>query len=109
MPCDTIQTTSIDFGKADTPLLAKALGKLGWTVANVNKNGLTARNQKGESLSFRDGTFEVQGASYTAPKFDQAEVRREYSRQVVGYAAQRFGWSLKQTADNKFTATRKAF
>ena len=111
MPCDTIQTTTVDFGKADRGLLAKALKELGWTVSERGKDGLTAHNSKGESLDFSRGTFTVTGTSYVAPAFDEKEVRRAYSRQVVNYAAQRFGWSLKQNPanQNKFVATKKAF
>jgi len=111
MPCDTIQTTTVDFGKADHALLAKALKELGWNVTAVAADGIEANNARGESLEFSDGRFEISGNGYSTPVLDEKEVRRAYSRQVVNYAAQRFGWSLKQNpADkNKFTATKKAF
>ena len=35
------------------------------------------------------------------------EVTQAYSRQAVSWAAQRAGWTLKQTAANKFTVTRR--
>ena len=79
MPCDTVNTITIDFGKADAGLLKSAMAKLypGWEY-NLVGNKLTTYGQ-----------------------VDESSIKREMSRQSVTAQAKRFGWSVKEQPDGK--------
>jgi hypothetical protein len=80
MPCDTIQTTTVNLGKVNGDLLAKAMQSIGCPYFTYD----------GERVR-------VAGKDVT-----QNEIKVAYSRQVVMSQAQRFGWQFKQTGPNKF-------
>lgn len=88
MPCDTIQTMSVNLGKVDRELLAQALTQL----------GITRWELKGETLT-------VQGRRVSDELAKQIKVA--YSRQVVLSQAKRFGWTMKEVAANKWEVVRR--
>lgn len=110
MPCDQIRTTTVDFGNANITMLIKAMEKLGWKVHEQSETMFRAT--KGEfTTTFRNGQFTTESSSYrsTDNAIDVAEVKREVSRQTVSYAAQKFGWSIKQINENKFEVKRRTY
>jgi hypothetical protein len=86
MPCDTIQTTTVEFGKdTDPKLLAEALKVLGYHDVHGN---LMARLARGEEFS---GTLNLTGGNVEARV--QA-IKREYSKQVVISQAEKMGFQV---------------
>ena len=78
MPCDSIQTTTVEWGKnTDRKALEAALGALGLLAY-------------GYDLS-ESGTLTLYGG---ASGQQQQQLRREYSKQVVLAQAQKFGWRV---------------
>ena len=81
MPCDTIQTTTVKFGQnTDPDLMAEALKAL-------NLQGTVKFNTK-------TGELVIQGRYGWWP--DMAEIKREYSKQVVISQASQFGWAVEE-------------
>lgn len=82
MPCDTVQTTTVEFGKnTDRKLLVQALTELriqGYSIDT--ENNLTLPR-------------------YEAGKLQQ--IRREYSKQVVVAQALKFGFKVAPLAEGK--------
>ena len=83
MPCNTIQTSTVDIGKLDPVLANAALAKLGV-----------------------DGTYS-NGKLITRGSVDVAEFKQAYSAQVVTSQAKKFGWNLKEVAPNKFEVMKR--
>ena len=107
MPCDTVTTQSTNLAKAIPTILMDALKAAGWNIAmrsyvegkriDAYKGGATLTWIAGKGLEVR---------SYNSQPLI-AEVTKEYSKQAVSWAAQRAGWQVQQTADNKLTVTRR--
>lgn len=75
MPCDSVQTTTVEFGKnTDRKLLIQAL-----QAVNVGRYDLS-----------EDCELTLYGPS----RYREQEVKREYSKQVVVAQAQKFGWKV---------------
>lgn len=90
MPCFTVQTVTVDAGKMDLGLAAKALAAM----------NLPATLQ-GETLRHYAGTYNRALGTATWRGQDRtAEFKRHYSAQVVKAQAARFGWTLRQSKDN---------
>ncbi len=84
MPCDTVNTITVDFGKADPKLLGDAMAKLYPGVDYyLNRDGGT-----------------VQLTAYSR-RLDETLIRKEMTRATVTAQAKRFGWSVKEQADGK--------
>jgi hypothetical protein len=103
MPCDSIQTSSIQFKAENTPLLVQALSSLGPYKATYRGGRLVSAVLNGVQISFEDGRIIVPRG--TEPLIDQ--IKQAYSRQIVMAAANRFGFQLKQTGKNRFIALRR--
>lgn len=103
VPCDSIITTSVDIGKVDLPLLDKAAKALGWAVLGVGNYV----NAEGRTVTVRDGKLIVRSvAGQSDVSASRNTLMQAYSRQVVGAAARKFGWSVKQTGQNTATLGR---
>lgn len=91
MPCNTIQTSKIEF-KADATnvdLLSDALRALGF---NVNRQGdVLGFSKSGAYGKYAITSGELEVAS---PFLDAAAVKRAYSEQVVMSQAKKFGWQV---------------
>lgn len=106
MPCDSITTQTISGGlsKAVVPVLLEALKALGWTVTASDTASITA--SKGlQKITWAAGT----GVTVSAgnPQAVYSEIVRAYSKAAVSWAAQRAGWTVKATGENKMTITRR--
>jgi len=93
MPCDSIQQSQVEFleKSTDTKLLIKALEKMGFVVTE-NDQYLTF-TKSGISGTYEKKTGKVTSRGYYGT-LDTAELKREYSGQVVEQQAKKFGWNL---------------
>jgi hypothetical protein len=110
MPCDTVQRSKVSFKleATDLNLLKKALEKLGYTVA-MEKTSL--RFSKEQTVGrYENGTLSAtttRSRYSTATEFDVSEVKVAYSKEVVKYAANRFGWNLTEESLTTGKLTRR--
>jgi hypothetical protein len=79
VPCDTVQTTTVDLGKANPDILKAALEQLGIT-----------------RYTFKNGVVTVIGSPV-----DASVIKQAYSKQIVFTQAKRFGWGVKTLPDGK--------
>jgi len=102
MPCDTIQTTTVDIGKVDHKLLMLALSAL----------GLNPRLQ-GDAIYFQNGVYSIADKQLdlrgTNVESRSAELKRAYSCEVVKTTAKKFNWQWKQVENNKFQVVKRSF
>lgn len=94
MPCDSISTISIDLGKVDPGLIQLALREMG--LSNITQTGTRVYFGRGEYIDT------ATGQSQLAAGREVAEIKRAYSAQVVQATAKRFGWQIKQNAQDKY-------
>jgi len=98
MPCDTVRTIAVDFGKCNQTTLLAALTeqRLGpWT--------------EGGLIYFGNGEWinTATGESRLASMRNVSELRAAYSTAVMKQTATRFGWKLKQTGPNQYVTQRR--
>jgi len=100
MPCDTINTVSLDLGKHDPDLMFKALEALGkqpqkaGDVIRFQHNGYTCTLSKSGNLDMRGPA----GRSYAD---DVNAIKRGYSAEIVKASAKKFGYTVTQDAKDK--------
>lgn len=102
MPCFTISRTQIELGKntnADHMLAALNALKLN----ALRSNGLIRFNQG--TYNERAGTLTMQGDN---AEQRAADIKRAYMTQATIATAARFGFSIKVTGANKFTALKRS-
>lgn len=107
MPCDTIQTSTINLGadKRDAALLTKALAALGYErVQQLDGGRVNFGDAYNGGFIHADGRVELRGA---ATRMNANDIKRAYSVEAVKLASAKFGWSLKQTSADKFVAQRR--
>lgn len=102
MPCDQVNTISVDLSAADERILADAL------------EASTEIHREGSTFFYnRYYPFEIKGGKVVASENYAAEaanaVNRAYSQQVVRVAAKRYGWAVKvdSTTAAKITLSKK--
>jgi hypothetical protein len=91
MPCDTINTATVDLGKADPKLLESAMKAL----------------YPGFQYTFDkvSGELNVVGRS----RVDVPAIKREMAKQNVLNQAKRFGWSVKEQENGKLLIQKARF
>jgi len=101
MPCDTIQLSKVTFSLENTneSLLIKAMENMGFTHQG---NMQFIKGQM--NATFKDGQMTTQ--TYGSAKLDQAELKRQYSTEVVKFTARKFGWKLKEKSKGKFQVVK---
>ena len=99
MPCDTIQTNTVDLPKMNAGLLGRAITAIGGTRAG----SATRFRLRGYIYDAYGGELES-----TDPNVGKVadELKRAYSGEVVKYTAKRNGWTLKQTAAYEYEVTK---
>lgn len=124
MPCWTVQQSEVKLSGLNPEYLKTALVALGFRVNRAEYTaGLVSRGSidrdavltfdrftdKSSVIIRSDGTVTVNlaGSSSATLADLQNEVKRAYAVQVVHAAAKKFGWNMKQTAENKFAVTRR--
>lgn len=94
MPCDSLQTSTVDIGKLDPALAALA-------IAELSKDNPAFIN-----ASYANGTLTIAG--YRLDKqYAARQVKRAYSAEVVKSTAKRYGWTLKETAKYQYEVIRR--
>jgi hypothetical protein len=106
MPCDSIQTNSVNLGNlGDRSMLQRALENLGHKNVQVHEDGrITFGDYRSGGTIWPNGRMDTTGG---ATAMQANEVKRAYSSEAVKAAAAKFGWSLKTTAAGKFQAIRR--
>jgi hypothetical protein len=106
MPCDSIQQSQVEFleKSTDTKLLTKALEAMGYHV--VDRGDLLQFSNGGVSGTYEKKTGKITSTGYYAT-IDTAELKRQYSGQVVEQQAKKFGWNLSWST-NPTTGNRQA-
>jgi hypothetical protein len=104
MPCDTIQTSSLELKNPNIKLLMDALTKLGLNPRHNAQTGhIDFRNG-----SFQNGEITVRGAYGTEELAKTIKI--EYSKSIVNFAAKQFGWSVREnTAAQKKKGVAASF
>lgn len=113
MPCYSRITSEVQFTeKTDIQLLARALTAMGLSVIRddiMNNAATTALAFSGRlggqyvNGTYTAGRLEVRGTA----QVEMNQFKRAYSTEVVKAAAQRFGWTVQQKADNQFQVQRR--
>lgn len=115
MPCWTVAKSEVKLQGLNPEFLRAALTALGFSINTAEysqRRGYSFsadRFSDGVSVVIAlDGTVSV-NASERATDLTKLgnEVKRAYSVQVVQAASKRFGWSLKQTSENKYAVQRR--
>jgi hypothetical protein len=98
MPCYTITQVKLILNNADIGLLKKALEGMGKTVY---QDGL-------KRLSWQGGSYNKDGGLLTVRDKDKGNaIQRAYSKEVIMTKAQRFGWTVKETGQNKYEVLKR--
>ena len=100
MPCDTVQTNTVELPKMAPALRDRALAAIGAKVTNPYSFYYQGTYYRMTADGITTTAGEAQAAA-TAAKLKQA-----YSAEVVKYAAQRNGWTITQTAPFQFKVQR---
>jgi hypothetical protein len=106
MPCDTIQTMTVQLNLADMDLLFAALLELskrqtGFTFGTPQRDG--TRIDFGWNQSFNKATGEIR----VRDAKQVALIKQAYSAQIVKAQAKRYGWQLKETAPFQYNITKR--
>jgi len=104
MPCDTIttQTLSTKLTKAMPDLIKKALESLDWQISTNTKTLIKASRGYRTTLTWEYGKgMTVQSSSQNDNQYHIKNVTQAYSKEAVSWAAQRAGWKVSQTEQNK--------
>ena len=104
MPCDTVTTQTVALAKAVPDILRDALAADGWTIRESTSSRIYAYSG-GSTVVWESGkglTVRGYNGQQTVTRITKA-----YSVQAVKWSAQRAGWTVKQTADNILTVTRR--
>lgn len=88
MPCNTIQTVTVDLGKVDPLLINSAIQALGFQ----------------DYVSYRGGKLYIRGRDETETT---RQVKQAYSAEVVKQQAKKMGWQLKQTAPFQYQVVKR--
>ncbi len=99
MPCDVVQTNTIDWKVADLETLEKGLSAAGFEVTR-QRDGVAFRKGYGNWIQVN----KTSGQAIIRPGQEALlnEAKRAYSAQVVKQTGAKFGWQVKQVAPNKF-------
>jgi hypothetical protein len=101
MPCDTIQTNTIDMQHMNAGLLSLALKAIGATSIVVTAAGARATID-GIDVQIRGGKMLVcTGYEHLADR-----VKVAYGRQSVFHAAKINGWKVRETKPNVFQVVK---
>ena len=106
MPCNTRRTTTVEVGKVNLAVMAKALEALGMQ-ATVDEAARSIRlvTRTGFSGYFADGRLRIQGAEAV----DVNAIKREYSKQSIIQTAARQNWQLRWLPNGAVEATKRSF
>jgi len=105
VPCDSVTTQSINPAKALPDLVAQAMPACGWGIVQQTATSIQARTSTSIVTWTAGQGVTVEG--YGNQQGQIGALTKAYSVKAVTWAAQRAGWSVKQTADNKLSVSRR--
>mgnify|MGYP001174063790 CR=1 FL=1 len=101
MPCDTIQTNTVEVGTMHAGLLAQACKRAGFEH-EVMYPGRVLVTVNGLRVAIENGKVWAVGKAANRAESIAAAIKRAYSGEVVRYAAARNGWRVRETGANSF-------
>jgi len=101
MPCFTTSRMSVEFKAEHFDILEDAAKSLGFR-AQRNGDSLTFYTSNGP-VTVRDGQINLDDRDRKIID----PLKRAYSKKVLEKAASRYGWALKETANNKFVVNKR--
>ena len=107
MPCDSITTQSISLAKANHAILAEALKAAGWNIFAQSAAEISASSSAGCVVWQAGKGFTFTAMNSAQAKQSEQGIVQAYSRAAVSWAAQRAGWQVASTDQNKMTLTRR--
>ena len=102
MPCNTVQTTTVNLQNANLDMLAEAVAALGGQSIREERGVLYFNDAWGYPATIANGEVTATRA------FDASQLKRAYSAVVVKKAAKTFGWTFTQTKQGVAQFTRRA-
>ena len=107
MPCDSITTQSINLANAIKSVLTEALHQDGWTIEDQNATNIWASKDWQNLIWTKATGLRISGVSTIRAQGIVEEVTQAYSRHAVTWAAQRAGWTARETSPNTLTVERR--
>lgn len=106
MPCDSVQMNRIDMPTMDPLLLDRGLTAMGATEVE-RYSGMVTFSYEGDRYRIQGGQLTSYDAGTTTLERTRNAVARGYSGQVLGVAAQKNNWSLKQVGERQYVAQKR--
>lgn len=98
MPCDTVSTVSVDFGKiADPKLLEQSIKDLGY---HTQINGDVLYVGYNSRINLKTGQAELESG------LNVNTIKQNYSKTVLKTQAKRFGWQVKEAQNGTFEVVK---
>lgn len=105
MPCWNVKFFEMKLEAANQDLLISALSALGYEPTKFVDGSITIRPGAGiyGAITIKDG--KLYGSETTTGRMEEVagKIKGAYAAEAVKVAAKRFGFSVKQSADNKLT------
>ena len=103
MPCDSIQTSTVEFKMERRDLILKAIeAEEGWSLVSENEKRITFRTQS-LTIVLENGKLTAQGRYTPDIEKQTQDVRnqlaRGFSKQVVKIVAKKYSWTNKPAKD----------
>lgn len=100
MPCDSVRQVSVDLGKVNLEIMAKALEAEGIrTQIQVGRNG--------KFLVFQGQWIREDGQSRLDETTEVNYLKRAYSNQIVRIQAKRFGWGVQEKPNGQLLVVKR--
>ena len=105
MPCDSISTVDVEAGKMDAQHVKRALETMGLnprhTRAGIYDHDKGEYNHVTGAATWRTSAMQ----SDQNPDELTAELKRAYSAEIIKSQAQRYGWTLRTSATDRYAFT----
>jgi hypothetical protein len=107
VPCDTLQTNSVNVGKLAPSLLQAAAKRQGWDYVVLVDGAVRLGMGQNRQVVYRDGAITSSGYM-SSPWMVQTvgEIKRAYSGEVVRYTAARNGWAVREIGVGQFEVVK---
>ena len=97
MPCDSVNTVSLDFQAGELSLLQKAATTLGLSVRSLGDRRIVLDSNGNLVAAIDQGKATCSQANVALVN----KLRVQYSREIVGHAALKLGWQKVAKTENK--------
>lgn len=108
MPCNTVTTQSVALAKAIPSLVEEAMKSLGWKIIERKDASLTATHERSKVGWIQGkGVYAWGDVSVAQNQEEIKKLTKAYSKAAVTWAAQRAGWTVKQTGPDTLEVIRR--